>query len=160
MSLICTPWGAGDPLPQRLHRKRSLKKKKKKKKKKPARREQRRVCRWGHTSPARPPGRPRHRGPARGPDGVPMHAQQARHLLVLVGRSTRQQGEHLQAGLFVPVVFMLQALLEGGDLLRASLGRDYASDTLQVGRFIVVLEDTNPMHNCKSDFISDQVSRL
>jgi hypothetical protein len=50
--------------------------------------------------------------------GVAMDAWQARHVLAGVGLPTGQQVKHLQAGLLVALMFMLQALLEHGDLFR------------------------------------------
>jgi hypothetical protein len=45
-------------------------------------------------------------------DRIAVDAQQAGHLLTLVGLPTRQQVEHLQAKLFVAVMFTLQPVLE------------------------------------------------
>jgi hypothetical protein len=47
-------------------------------------------------------------------DGVAMHAHQAGDVLAGLGLATRQEVEHLQAGLLVAVMVMVQAPLERG----------------------------------------------
>jgi hypothetical protein len=59
------------------------------------------------------------------PDSVPMHAQQARHLLALVGLATGQHIEHLQARPLMTVIFTLETLFE--------IGRIFSNRRYRVG---------------------------
>ena len=47
-----------------------------------------------------------------------LYSQQLDHLLAPMGLSTRQQVEHLQAQLFVAVMFMLETLVKLSDMFR------------------------------------------
>ena len=69
------------------------------------------VCRLADPRTAQAPGhRPHIPQPAA--HRVPVDAQQQGHFLAALSLTTRQQVEHLQARLFVPIMFVLQPVFE------------------------------------------------
>jgi hypothetical protein len=97
--------------------------------------------------------------PACGIDGQPaadrmaMDPQQLGHFLAAVGLPTRQQVEHLQARLFVSIIFMLETLPELIDLF-ANAGGDSVHG-LPSKRTLVIeaLQGSSHMHNSQLEFI-------